>query len=148
MLWKTEITNPNQTVLAGDTIATMFQNAVQQRGDRVEIKKKDFGIWKSVSWRELGQISQEIGMGLAALGFEPGERASILANTVKEWMFTDLAVLGAAGVVNGIYPTDSASQCEYLINDSNSVYVFVIDSRAYAAVTQDYRVRYGGFGSL
>ncbi len=127
MLWKTEQTKTNQIVLAGETIATMFQNAVQQRRDRIALRQKDFGIWKSVSWRELGQISQEIGMGLVALGFEPGERASILANTVKEWMFTDLGVLGAAGVVNGIYPTDAASQCEYLLNDSNSVYAFVED---------------------
>ncbi len=127
MLWKSEKTSANEIVLAGDTIAAMFQNAVKQRGDRVALRQKDFGIWKSVSWRKLGEISQEIGMGLVALGFEPGECISILSNTVKEWMFTDLGVLGVAGVVNGIYPTDAASQCEYLVNDSNSVYVFVED---------------------
>ncbi len=127
MLWKTEKISAKPIVLAGDTIATMFQNAVQQRGERIALRQKDFGIWKSVSWRELGQISQEIGMGLVAVGFTPGECISILSNTVKEWMFTDLGVLGAAGVVNGIYPTDAASQCEYLINDSNSVYAFVED---------------------
>ena len=127
MLWKTEKISAKTIVLAGDTIATMFQNAVQQRGERIALRQKDFGIWKSVSWREFGQISQEIGMGLVAVGFTPGECISILSNTVKEWMFTDLGVLGAAGVVNGIYPTDAASQCEYLINDSNSVYAFVED---------------------
>ena len=127
MLWHAQATASDAIVLPGDTIATMFENAIQQRGDRVALRQKDFGVWKSVSWCELGQISREIGMGLAALGFEPGECVSILANTVKEWMFTDLGALGVAGVVNGIYPTDSASQCEYLINDSNSVYVFVED---------------------
>jgi AMP-binding enzyme len=91
------------------------------------LRQKDFGIWKATTWREFGEIAQQIGMGLVALGFEPGERVSILANTVKEWMFTDLGALGAGGVVNGIYPTDSASQCEYLINDSHSVYVFAED---------------------
>ena len=113
--------------MPGDTIAQMLRHAVAQRGDKIMLRQKDFGIWKATTWREFGQIAQEIGMGLVALGFEPGERVSILANTVKEWMFADLGTLGAGGVVNGIYPTDAASQCEYLINDSHSVYVFVED---------------------
>ncbi len=127
MLWKAQQTTPKPTVLEGETIPTMFANAVRERGDQVALREKDFGIWKAVTWNELGQIANEIGLGLVALGFEPGERISILANTVKEWMFTDLAALGAAGVVNGIYPTDSSTQCEYLVNDSQSVYVFVED---------------------
>jgi long-chain acyl-CoA synthetase len=127
MLWNLQQTTVKPIVLEGETIPTMFANAVRERGYQIALREKDFGIWKAVTWNELGQIAKEIGLGLAALGFEPGERISILANTVKEWMFTDLAALGAAGVVNGIYPTDSSAQCEYLINDSQSVYVFVED---------------------
>ena len=127
MLWKSKLIVSKEIIVPGDTIAQMFRNAVAQRGDRIMLRQKDCGIWKATTWRELGQIAQEIGMGLVALGFAPGERASILSNTVKEWMFADLAILGAGGVVNGIYPTDAASQCEYLINDSHSVYVFVED---------------------
>ena len=127
VLWKPNVVVNDQIVIQGDTMSKMFWNAVQQRGDRVILRQKDFGIWNAVTWRELGVIAREIGMGLVALGFAPGERVSILANTVKEWMFADLGALGAAGVVNGIYPTDAAAQCEYLINDSNSVFVFVED---------------------
>ena len=127
MLWNAQQITAKPIVLEGETIAAMFANAVRERGDQIALREKDFGIWKAVTWNELGQIAKEIGLGLVALGFEPGERISILANTVKEWMFTDLAALGAAGVVNGIYPTDASSQCEYLINDSQSVYVFVED---------------------
>ena len=127
MLWNIQRITPKPIVLEGETIPAMFANAVRERGNQIAMREKDFGIWKAVTWNELGQIAQEICLGLVALGFEPGERISILANTVKEWMFTDLAALGAAGLVNGIYPTDSSAQCEYLINDSQSVYVFVED---------------------
>jgi long-chain acyl-CoA synthetase len=61
------------------------------------------------------------------LGFEPGEVASVLSNTSREWVWCDLGVLGAGGVCNGIYPTDSASQVQYLCEDSASVYLFVED---------------------
>jgi long-chain acyl-CoA synthetase len=52
---------------------------------------------------------------------------SILSNTRKEWVYADLAALGAAGVVNGIYPTDAPAQVEYLLADSGSAFVFVED---------------------
>ncbi|HVO47350.1 MAG TPA: long-chain fatty acid--CoA ligase [Steroidobacteraceae bacterium] len=113
--------------IAGDTIPELFWNAVQARGDKVILRQKDFGIWQATTWRELGETVREIALGLIALGFEPGECASILANTRKEWMFADLGVLCAGGVSNGIYPTDSPAQCEYLINDSSTVYAFVED---------------------
>ncbi len=140
MLWNAKHTIAKPIVLEGETIPAMFANAVRERGNQIALREKDFGIWKAVTWNELGQIAKEIGLGLVALGFEPGERISILANTVKEWMFTDLAALGAAGVVNGIYPTDSSAQCEYLINDSQSVYVFVEDEEQLDKIL-DIRVR-------
>ena len=110
-----------------NTIPTMFWQGVQRRSGKVIFRQKDFGIWKEVTWDELGRAAREIGLGLAALGYEPGEVVSILANTRKEWVFADLGALGAAGVVNGIYPTDAAAQVEYLMSDSGSVYVFVED---------------------
>jgi len=111
----------------GPTIPAMFLDAVRLRGDTVALRQKDLGIWQATSWRELGDITREVTLGLASLGFEPGEVASILSSTNREWMFADLGVLCAGGVANGIYPTDSASQCEYLLADSGSVVVFVED---------------------
>ena len=110
-----------------DTIPTMFWHGVKARARKVIFRQKDFGIWKSITWDELGRTAREIGMGLASLGYEPGEVVSILSNTRKEWVYADLGALGAAGVVNGIYPTDAAAQVEYLLSDSGSVYVFVED---------------------
>jgi long-chain acyl-CoA synthetase len=110
-----------------NTIPTMFWQGVQRRSGKVIFRQKDFGIWQEVTWDELGRAAREIGLGLASLGYGPGEVVSILANTRKEWVFADLGALGAAGVVNGIYPTDAAAQVEYLMSDSGSVYVFVED---------------------
>ena len=66
-------------------------------------------------------------MGLVALGFEPGECASVLSNTNREWLYADMGILGAGGVSNGIYPTDAPAQVEYLCADSSTVYLFVED---------------------
>jgi long-chain acyl-CoA synthetase len=128
MLWDlSRIYSRSDIVVPGDTLAQMFWHAVELRGDAVALRQKEFGIWQSVSWRELGTAARETGLGLVALGFEPGERASILANTVEEWLYADYGILGAGGVSNGIYPTDAPAQVEFLLRDSASAYLFVED---------------------
>src|SRR5688572_1770429 len=116
-----------QAVAMTDTVPKMFWQAVQTRGRKTFCRQKELGIWRAVSWQELGTIAREIGMGLVSLGYQPGDVVSILSNTNKEWVYADLGALGAGGVVNGIYPTDAAAQVEYLLADSGSTFVFVED---------------------
>ena len=127
-LWDTRHIQPcHDIVMAGDTIPAIFWNAVKQRGPRVWMRQKHLGLWRSWTWDQTATAVQEIAGGLISLGFAPGECASILANTVVEWVWADLAVLSAGGVSNGIYPTDAASQVHYLCDDSRTSVLFVED---------------------
>ncbi|MEA2889488.1 MAG: long-chain acyl-CoA synthetase [Bradyrhizobium sp.] len=110
-----------------DTIARSFLLAVQTRGDKPAIREKKFGVWHPTSWRQWLQISKEIAYALHATGFRPGDVASIIANAVPEWVFADMGILCAGGVSSGIYPTDSAAQVEYLVNDSATRVMFAED---------------------
>jgi len=110
-----------------DTIARSFLKSVETRGDRPAIREKKFGIWQPTSWREWLQISKDIAFGLHASGLRPGDVASIIANAVPEWVYADMGILCAGGVSSGIYPTDSSSQVEYLINDSSTKVIFAED---------------------
>jgi len=129
-MWKLDGKNywsEQNIVVPGETMPQMFWNAVAKRGDLTLFRQKKFGLWQSLSWNDVGDIVREVGMGLLELGFEVGETASILGNTRQEWLFSDLAVLSCGGISSGIYPTDAASQVEYLMSDSNSVLIFVED---------------------
>ena len=110
-----------------DTIARSFLRAAEVRGDRPAIREKTFGIWQPTSWREWLQISKEIAYALHAIGFKPGDVASIVANAVPEWVYADMGILCAGGVSSGIYPTDAAAQVEYLLNDSATQVIFAED---------------------
>jgi long-chain acyl-CoA synthetase len=114
-------------VVPGETMASMFWNAATQRAALVFMRQKEYGVWREWTWAQTAQAVREIGDGLLSLGLQPGECASILSNTVIEWVLTDLAVLSCGGVCNGIYPTDAASQVHYLCDDSRTVYLFVED---------------------
>ena len=116
-----------EVVVPGDTMPAMFWNAVQLRGSSVWLRQKHLGLWRSWTWNQTATAVREIAHGLMALGFEARHTASILSNTTVDWVLADLAVLSAGGVSNGIYPTDAASQVQYLCEDSRTQVLFVED---------------------
>jgi long-chain acyl-CoA synthetase len=127
-LWDLGHIQPEQAiVMPGDTIPAVFWNAVAQRGNQTWMRQKKLGIWRSWSWTKTGDAVREIAAGLLSLGFARGECASILSNTIVNWVLADIAVLSCGGVCSGIYPTDAASQVHYLCEDSRTTLLFVED---------------------
>ncbi len=127
-LWDLSHIRPQtDIVLQGETIPALFWNGVKERGPKVWMRQKDYGIWRSWTWDQTAEAVREIAHGLMALGFEARETASILSNTTIDWVLCDLAVLSAGGVANGIYPTDAAEQVQYLCEDSRTTVLFVED---------------------
>ena len=125
-LWDLSHIQPTtESVLPGDTIPAMFWAGVQKRGPNVWMRQKELGIWRSWTWDESAEAVREIAGGLLSLGFAPGECASILSNTIIEWVLADIAVLACGGVSNGIYPTDATSQVHYLCEDSRTCFLLV-----------------------
>jgi long-chain acyl-CoA synthetase len=84
--------------MAGDTLPQLFRNAASARAGKVWMREKKLGIWREWRWDEAATVVREIAMGLAAIGLQPGQTASILSNTVVEWVLADLGVLCAGGV--------------------------------------------------
>ena len=127
-LWDLSHIQPRpDLVIPGDTLPALFINAVAQRGEATFMREKKLGLWRPWTWNQTLAAVRETSMGLAALGFEPGHCASILSNTVVDWVIADLGVLCAGGVSNGIYPTDAANQVQYLCADSSTTVLFVED---------------------
>ncbi len=127
-LWDLSNIQPNTAVvMPGETIPAIFWNAVEKRGPNVWMRQKHLGIWRSWTWNQTATAVSEIAGGLMSLGFRQGECASILSNTVVEWVWADIGVLSCGGVSNGIYPTDAASQVQYLSEDSSTTVLFVED---------------------
>jgi long-chain acyl-CoA synthetase len=71
-----------------------------------------------ISSREFFERVRDLSLGLSALGVGKGDRVALASESRPEWMLTDLAVLAAGGVTVPIYPTLSASQARYILQDS------------------------------
>ena len=120
--------NKDLTTVEGfDTIPGLFWYRVITVPDAVAMREKDFGIWNEYTWRHYGEQAWLIGLGLKALGLERGDVCSVASEINKEWLFSDLGIICVGGVTNGVYPTDSANQVEYLITDSGTRFYFAED---------------------
>src|SRR3954453_17041802 len=117
------------------TIADLCARAAELYGDQVAIKHKADGEWRDVTFAQVGEIVTEIGLGLIALGLQPGERVSILCDTRPEWTYADFAISAAGGVVVPIYPTNSPGECEWVAGNSESVFVVCEDAEQVAKIT-------------
>ena len=116
-----------EDTLATATVPKLLKESAGYYGDRVALREKDLGIWRDISWQEYYQRAAWFGLGLLRLGFEPREKLSILSENNPEWLYADMGAQGVGGVVVGIYPTNVASQVEYILEHSQSTFVVVGD---------------------
>ena len=120
--------NKPQVVIDGcDTFAKLFLKKSVERGDKVAMREKDFGIWQSYTWDDYREHALEIAYGLLAVGMQRGDVVSIQSEDCREWLWSDVGILLAGGVVNGIYPTYQVRQVEHTLVDSNARFLFVED---------------------
>lgn len=108
-----------------DTIPKLFKIRCDELGEKTAHREKHYGIWHSFSWNDYYTHAKLIGLGLLSLGLKPGEVVSILSEDNKEWLYVDMGVQSVSAICSGIYTTDSASQLEYLITDSDSRFLFL-----------------------
>ncbi len=124
------------TSTGAKTIAGLIPRSVAEFGDQTAIRYKRDGGWHDVSYTALGEIVQEIGLGLIDIGIEPGERVCILGNTRPEWTYADMAATSAGAVVVPIYQTNSPEECLWVISDSGAVAIVVEDESQLAKIVE------------
>jgi long-chain acyl-CoA synthetase len=116
------------------TLGEMVLRA-QDRGGAA-LRYKEGQSWREISYARLVRSARDIAKGLIALGIEPGERVSIIADTRPEWTVADAASFCAATVVAPIYQTNSPEECEYVLRHSEARAVFCEDAAQLAKIEQ------------
>ena len=108
-----------------DTLCKLWLDRCAEMGTRTAHREKEYGIWFSHSWADFFERSRQIGLALSSMGMKRGEVISILAEDSKEWIYADLGIQSMGGIASGVYTTDSSRQLAYLVNDSDSRFLFV-----------------------
>lgn len=130
----TEATTANASSTGSRTIADLIPQAAGEFTEKAAVRYKRDGAWQDVSYTQLSDIVQQIGLGLIDLGLSAGERICILANTRPEWSYADMAATSAGLVVVPIYQTNSPEECLWVISDSGASAIVCEDEQQLAKI--------------
>jgi long-chain acyl-CoA synthetase len=108
-----------------DTSPKVFRKIVETDGDRVAMRKKEYGVWQDISWNEYYHRSLCVGSALISLGLKKGQSVSIIGDNCPEWVTIDMGIQCGGGVVVGIYATNAWQQVEYVVQNSESRFLFL-----------------------
>ena len=98
-----------------------FANAAEAPDEVVFSRKQKDGSWADVTAAEFGAEVLATAKGLIAHGLRPGDRLAVMARTTYEWTLLDFAAWAAGLVTVPIYPTASAVQARWILQDSGAV---------------------------
>ncbi len=103
------------------SLAASFRDRVAETPDLEAYRWPDgTGAWPSHTWRQTGEVVDEIAAGLLVLGIQPEDRVSLACTTRVEWVQCDLGVLCAGGATTTVYPTSTPEDVQHIIADSGS----------------------------
>jgi len=111
--------------MTAEVVPKVFKQTVEKYGDRVSLRKKEYGLWHDISWNEYYRRAKCVGSALISMGLGKGECVSIIGDNCPEWVIIDLGIQGAGGVAVGVYSTNAWPQVEYVIEQSESKFFFV-----------------------
>ncbi|MGW5347734.1 AMP-dependent synthetase/ligase [Streptomyces sp. NPDC004050] len=105
-----------------------FHNAREAPGAAVLSRKQQDGTWRDVTAAQFAAEVLAVAKGLIAEGLREGDRIAIMARTTYEWTLLDFAAWAAGLVTVPVYPTSSALQARWIIQDSGAVACAVEDT--------------------
>jgi long-chain acyl-CoA synthetase len=108
-----------------NTTPLMFKSAVNQHGAQVAMRIKEYGLWHDISWNDYFERVECVGAALISLGMQKDECISIIGDNCHEWVTIDLGIQCVGGIAVGIYATNAAPQVQYVVENSDSSFLFV-----------------------
>ncbi|MEV8362801.1 AMP-dependent synthetase/ligase [Streptomyces niveus] len=98
-----------------------FDNEQDAPDEAVLSRKQPDGRWRDVTAAVFADEVRAVAKGLIAEGLRPGDRLAIMARTTYEWTLLDFAAWAAGLVTVPVYPTSSAFQTRWILQDSGAV---------------------------
>lgn len=118
-----------------DTIPQLFFSSAEKYVSRVALGYKHGGKFQGqITWAEWLLEVKQTACGLASLGIAHGDRVGILAENCPSWTYADLGTLLLGAIVVPIYPTSSAADLSFIINNAGIKALFISTPDQYEKV--------------
>lgn len=102
----------------------------------VALARKEEGIWKTYSSRELKRIVDNLSLAFITSGINPGEKVAIISENRPEWNFVDLALQQIGAISVPMYPTITSDDYAYIFDHAEVKMIFVGDKEIYTKAAE------------
>ena len=109
------------------TLTQMLRAHARERPDALALRQKDFGIWQAYSWQDYYRRARHFGLGLRAMGLEPGGHVAIISENRVEWVIGQMGIGLVQGICVGVYPTSPWNEVAYVLEHSDAEFVICED---------------------
>ena len=111
-----------------ETVGALPSSAAERFGDRLAARHKVDGEWRELTYAETVAAVEEIALGLASLGIDPGDRVGVLSDTRVEWTLSSYGISACGAIVVPVYPTNSPRECQWVLGNSGARAVICEDA--------------------
>src|SRR6056297_4137036 len=107
------------------TLGQMLDEAIAAHpdNDAVVYVDRDFRL----TYRDFGDLVDELAKGLMALGIEKGEKVAIWATNVPHWVALQFATAKIGAILLTVNTNYKKAELEYILRQSDSENIFIID---------------------
>ncbi len=110
------------------SLTDMQEESCKAFADRPLYGTKIKGEWRWINYKQFGQLVDQARGGLKNLGFQEGGTIAIISRNSVEWVVAAYAAYGLKARVVAMYESQSSSEWEYILNDSQASVVFAHNS--------------------
>jgi len=103
-----------------DTFPKLLLRNAEQFGARDAIREKEYGIWQSWTWREVRDEVRALACGLAARGFERGDRLAIIGDNRPRLYWAMCAAQCLGGVPVPMYQDAVAEELRFVVDHAEA----------------------------
>lgn len=114
-------------------IVKRIREQIAKGCDRVALKHKIDKEWHGISWKQFGQRIDAMSLALLSQGIKIQDKIGIFSNNMPQWTIADIASLQLRAVTVPIYPTNTADQASYIVQDADVKVLFVGEQEQYDA---------------
>jgi len=109
------------------TIPQLLRRRVQENPDRVALREKDFGIWRTWTWAEYYDLVGKTAAGLESLGFAKGDVLALITDNIPDMLVAAIGAHAAGGISAGIYQTSLPHEIAGILQYMGASVVFCCD---------------------
>ena len=122
--------------MTASSLVELEQDSVRRHASRPLFGTRHDGTWSWLSYREIGEIVDEIRGGLAALGVHHGDRVAIVSRNSAEWAAAAYATYGLGATFVPMYEAQRAKDWEFILRDCGASVVFARGEAIAEALTE------------